>query len=189
MKKEELTAIGLSEEQITKVFEINGKDVNAAKDAGARSRDEEVKGLNEQLSTAREGLKAFEGVDPEALNAEIQRLNQEMIAKDNDWKAKLAERDFRDELSGAISKSGGKNAKAIAALMDLDALKASKNQREDIEKAIETVKKENDYLFDSKEPINNPVAKTKGTEKPEDNAARKAAARKALGLPPEEDKK
>ena len=188
MKKEELTAIGLSEEQITKVFEINGKDVNAAKESGARSRDEEVKGLNEQLNTAKEGLKAFEGVDADALNAEIQRLNQEMAANDNEWKEKLAERDFRDELSGAITKSGGKNAKAIAALMDLKALKASKNQREDIEKAIEAVKKDNDYLFNSQEPINNPVAKTGGKPQ-EDSAAKRIAARKAMGLPPEEDKK
>lgn len=28
MKKEELVALGLTDDQITKVFEINGKDVN-----------------------------------------------------------------------------------------------------------------------------------------------------------------
>ena len=63
----------------------------------------------------------------------------------------------------------------------------AKNQREDIEKEIEKVKKENDYLFTSNEPINNPVAKT-GGKKPEDSAVKRAAARKAMGLP-EEDKK
>ena len=188
MKTEELTAIGLSEEQITKVFELNGKDVNAAKEAGKASRDEEVKNLTDQLTTTKDALKAFDGVDPEALNSEIQSLNQKLQEKDQEWAAKLAERDFNDTLSEAITKSGGKNAKAIAALMDLKTLRESKNQREDIDKAIEEVKKDNDYLFTSNEPINNPVAKT-GGKKPEDSAAKREAARKAMGLPPEEDKK
>ena len=178
MKTEELTNIGLTEEQAQQVFAMNGKDVNALK--------EQVADLTNQLNTAKETLKGFEGVDPEALNAEIQKLNTQLQENDAAWKAKLAERDFNDALSGAITNAGGRNVKAVAALMDLEALKASKNQREDIEKAIEEVKKENDYLFSSDEPIKNPVAKT-GGKKPEDSAARRAAARRALGLP-EEDK-
>ena len=48
----------------------------------------------------------------------------------------------------------------LKALLDVEKLKASKNQAEDIKSAIENVKKDNDYLFESAEPIKNPVAPT-----------------------------
>lgn len=178
MKTEELTAIGLTEDQAKEVFSLYGKEVNPLKD--------QVQSLTDQLNQTKDALKAFDGVDPEALNSEIQKLNAQLQENDAKWAAQMAERDFNDALTDAINKSGGRNAKAIAALMNLEELKASKNQREDIEKAIEEVKKENDYLFTSNEPINNPVAKT-GGKKPDDSAARRAAARRAMGLP-EEDK-
>ena len=48
------------------------------------------------------------------------------------------------------------------ALLDMDALKESKNQSEDIKKALETVKESDAYLFGSKEPIDNAVTITGG---------------------------
>ena len=57
--------------------------------------------------------------------------------------------EFNSVLDGAISKSGAKNAKAVKALLDLEALKSSKNQADDITTALETVKSENDFMFTS----------------------------------------
>ena len=48
----------------------------------------------------------------------------------------------------AITSSKAKNSKAVKALLDLEALKSSKNQSEDIRTALEKVKSENDYLFE-----------------------------------------
>ena len=53
--------------------------------------------------------------------------------------------------------SKAKNAKAVRALLDIEAIKASKNQAADIAAALEKVKEENDYLFTSDEPIDNPT--------------------------------
>lgn len=50
--------------------------------------------------------------------------------------------------------------KAIAALFDLDALKASKNQDTDIAFALESLKKDTDYLYGSDQPISNLVGRT-----------------------------
>ena len=68
--------------------------------------------------------------------------------------------EFTAVLDNAIASSGARNAKALKALLDVDALKASKNRSDDIRSAIETAKKENDYLFVSAEPFANPVAPT-----------------------------
>ena len=190
MKTEELEALGLNEDQIKGVFAINGKDVNSAK-AELEKITGERDAYKTRAETAESGLAKFGDHKPEDIetySAEIQKLNQQIADQKAQYERETAEREFSTSLSDAITKSGGKNAKAIAALMDLKTLRESKNQREDIDKAIEEVKKDNDYLFTSKEPINNPVAKT-GGKKSEDSAAKREAARKAMGLPPEEDKK
>ena len=47
-------------------------------------------------------------------------------------------------------------------MLDIDALKGSKNQSEDIKKALETVKESDAYLFGSNEPFMNAVGATGG---------------------------
>lgn len=61
---------------------------------------------------------------------------------------KLAEMEFSARLTGAISAAGGRNAKAITALLDTELLKQSQNPEVAIGEAIEKVKAENDYLFE-----------------------------------------
>jgi hypothetical protein len=69
------------------------------------------------------------------------------------------------------------------AMLDIDALKASKNQSEDIKKALETVKESDAYLFGSDEPFKNAVGATGGgVNVGGDNLS---AIRAAMGLPAE----
>ena len=163
MKKEELTSIGLTDEQAEKVFAMNGKDVNAAKDAVKASMQTNIDSLTEQLNTATESLKKFDGVDPTKLTKQISDLNEKLAIQKASYEKKIADRDFNDLLSKSITKAGGKNAKAIAALLDVETLRGSKNQEKDIDSAIENVKKENDYLFTSNQPIGKPVLGTGGS--------------------------
>lgn len=160
MKKEDLTALGLTDEQIGKVFEFNGKDVNSAKESTKAEMQVEIDNLNSQLKTAKEAVSKFDGIDPEQMNAEIQKLNEALATQQNEFQKKLADRDFNDLLSKSISEIGGKNAKAISALLDIEALKTSKNQKEDITNALAQAKAENDYLFTSDEPLKNAVSST-----------------------------
>ena len=68
--------------------------------------------------------------------------------------------EFNSVLDGAISESGARNSKAVKALLDLENLKTSKNQADDIKKALEQVKSENGYMFGSDEPFQNSVGAT-----------------------------
>ncbi len=186
MKKEELEQIGLNADQIKSVFEMNGKDVNAAKEAAKASMQVSIDDLKAQLQTATDGLKKFDGINPEELNNQIQSLNQQLATQKSDYEAKIADRDFNDLLSKSITEAGGRNVKAITALLDVDKLKSSKNQKDDISANIESVKKKNDYLFASNEPINNPVGGT-GSVSPNtgNGQLNMAAMRAAMGLPAE----
>ena len=64
------------------------------------------------------------------------------------------------------------------ALLDLEALKKSKNQTADIEAALEGVKKENDYLFVSNKPVPRVVSTTPGINP--DAQTKKEQANEAL---------
>lgn len=132
------------------------------------------------LDTVNEKLKEFEGVDVADLKGQIEKLQGDLKAKDDEYAAKEADRVFNDALSEAIKTAGGRNAKSIMALLNIDDLKASKNQGEDIKKALESVKESDAYLFGSEEPFRNPVGATGLNNQGGDNMA---AMRAAMGLP------
>lgn len=136
-----------------------------------------------QLETAQTALKKFEGVDVESLKGEIEKLNTDLKNKESEYQTKIADMEFNSVLDGAISKSGAKNATAVKTLLDLDSLKTSKNQADDITKALESVKSENGYMFGSDEPFQNPV---KGTGNAGIKSSPLASMRAAMGLSTEE---
>lgn len=148
MKREFLQNFKVGDQQLPKeiidaIMEENGKDINAAKTPFADY--ETIKG---QLATAQETIKGFESQDLEGIRKSARDWEQKYNDAVAEHKKAMAERDFYDKLSAAITGAKGKNAKAIAALLDLDALKESKNQDADISAAIEACRTENGYLFD-----------------------------------------
>lgn len=128
-------------------------------------------------------LKEFEGVDVKDLQGQITKLQGDLKAKDDEYAAKEADRVFMDSVKEAVKAAGGRNEKAVIAMLNIDALKESKNQFEDIKKALEDVKKSDGYLFGANEPINNPVGGTSGGGGADPGADDVAALRAAMGLP------
>lgn len=174
-----------SKEVIDSIMAENGKDVEAAKGELNTVTAERDK-LQGQLDEATQSLEKFKDVKPDELNAEIEKLKQTIKDKDTEHAAKIADMEFNAGIEKAITESGAKNAKAVKALLDIEALKESKNQKDDIKSALEAVKKDNDYMFGSKEPINNPsVGSTKGGGGTDNKTAALLAA---AGLPPEDEK-
>lgn len=141
MKREFLEGLGLEKDIIDQIMTENGKDINREK----QKADE----YKNQLDTAKETLKGFEGVDVAQLQGQITKLNSDLAAKDADYQKKIADMEFSAVLDSAISGSKAKNAKAVKALLDIEKLKASKNQSDDIKTALEQLKADNDYLFES----------------------------------------
>lgn len=115
---------------------------------------EKLTASEDKVKTLTESLDKFKDVDPEALSAEIARLKSDLDKKDADFAQQLSDRDFEDLIKGAISDAKGKNTKAIRALLDIDTLKASKNQKDDIAAAIQALTEAEDsaMLFGSSEP-------------------------------------
>lgn len=108
-----------------------------------------------QLDDVTQKFKGFEGVNVEELQGKISALTDDLASQKAAFDEQLADRDFDYMLNTAITGSKAKNVKAVRALLDLEAIKTSKNQSADIEAALKKVKEENDYLFTSEEPIDN----------------------------------
>lgn len=178
MNTEELQKQGLTQEQINYVMAEYGKELNPIK----ADRDN----LRTQLDNAQESLKEFEGIDlknVEELETKVNTLTQDLKNARKEGDDKVADLKFGMALEAAIRKAGGRNEKAIMAMLDVDALKASKNQDKDIQAAIEAVKKESDYMFVPDKPVPKVVSSTPGATKNTDDLKTKAndALRSALG--------
>lgn len=170
MKTEDLQAKGLNQEQIDFVMSEYGKDVNAIK----AERD----GYKTQLDTAQTSLKAMEGIDAAGLQTKVSDLTKQLQDKDTEIDKIKADYAFDASVKEAIRKASGRNEKAIMALLDVDALKASKNQAQDIEAAITALKKDNDYLFQSNVQVPRVVSSTSGINN--DVQTKKEQANEAL---------
>lgn len=195
MKTEDLKALGLDEETIKKVFSLNGKDIEelkkqiADKDKELTNANSEKESITKNLDEVKEKLKGFDGVDVEGLNKQIKDLQDKMDAQAKQFESEKLERAFNDKLDSFIAKKNGKNATAIKSLLDVATLKDSKNQDADIESALDSVAKDNDYLFGTNEPIKKPVASTGGNSGNGGTAIdeeKVALARKVMGLAPKE---
>lgn len=150
----------LPKEVIEAILAENGRDVEEAVKPFA-----DYDSIKEQLRTATEGLEAFKGVDVKDLQGQVAKLTKDLSDQAEAHKKQLADLAFDGVLKEAITAARGRNTKAIAALLDVDALKASKDQTADIKSALEALKKDSGYLFDSEEtpPPYSPLA---GTQHP-----------------------
>lgn len=147
MKREFLLGFRVGEQSLPKevidaIMAENGRDIQKVKSNFADY--EEVKA---ELSLLQQAAEENSG-HAEAAAAWEEKYNRAV----EDHKQQLAQMAFEKALGEGIAKARGRNARAITALLDVDALKASENQAQAIEAALEDLKKNSRYLFDGEVP-------------------------------------
>lgn len=149
--------------------------------------NETIKANDTAMKDLQGKLDGFKDVDVSGLNQRIKDLETEKANIQKDYDAKIADRDFNDLVKESIAAVNGKNTKAITALLDVDTLKASKNQKEDIAAALKALTEAEDskMLFGEPEPkpagTGNLIGQVRGGS---NTSAEEAAMRAAMGLPP-----
>lgn len=174
MERKFLEDLGIAADLVDKIIDEHGKNINALK----AQRDT----YKSQLDTTKAELKKFDGINVEDLRGQITKLQTDLSAKEKEVAERISDIEFNSALEKAIKAAGGRNAKAITALIgDTKSLKASKNQEADIKAALEAVKKDNDYLFESVKPPY-VVSSTSGAGRsnPDDKKAQANAALRML---------
>ena len=136
----------LPKEVIDAIMEENGKDINAAK-AAAVKPFADYEALVEENNRLK-GQQAEALVDGMTAAQWKQACQQAALEQEK----QLREITFTHTLAGAISAFGGKNAKAITALLDRENLENSENPEAAIRQALEELKKSDGYLFADQTP-------------------------------------
>lgn len=154
MNREELKALGLSDEQIEKVMAAHGKVVNSTKEqlnAITTERDS----LKEQLTERDKQLDELskQVKDNEQLTAEINRLKEENKTATQELQAKLEKQAFDFSLEKALTGAKVKNPKAVKALLDLEKIKLDGDKLLNLDDQLAALKESDSYLFEEeKEP-------------------------------------
>lgn len=165
MKREELEALGMTKEQIDGVLDMHHKELDPVQKnldtANADLNAEKVKNATQEtaINDLKKDLEEFKDVDVSGMKQKIADLEKDIQAKDETHKKEIADRDFNDLLKESITSANGRNAKAITALLDVEALKASKNQKEDIAAAIKILTEAEDSKMLFGEPDPKPAGK------------------------------
>lgn len=165
----------------------NYKTVNdyEAQKEKLETAEQKISASETTINGLKDDLKKFEGVDVTSLQQKITDLETDLQTKETEFQQKLADRDFDYLLTESIHGAKGMNAKAIRALLDVDALKASKNQKDDVAAAIKELTEAEDskMLFGAAdEPAS--TGNVIGTVKQNSGGTEDAALRAAMGLPP-----
>lgn len=153
----------LSKEIIDEIMAENGRDIEAAKKPFA-----DYDTIKSQLDEAQKTISGSQGQDIETIKQSAKDWEKKYNDAVAESQRKIADMEFDHALDAAITGSRGRSTKAVRAMLDLDALKASKNQEADIKTALETLQKESGYLFDDggNPP---PYSKGAGTQQQEPN--------------------
>lgn len=148
----------LPKEIIDAIMAENGRDIEAAKNPFA-----DYDTIKQQLSAAQETIKTFESQDIEGVRRAAKEWEEKYNTALAEHKQQMDDLAFDGILKDAITAAKGKSDKAIRALLDVDTLKASKNQANDIKAALEALQKESGYLFDDDQGVPPPYAAGTGS--------------------------
>ena len=105
MKKEELTNLGLTEEQINAVFAMAGKDVEKFKKQVSDLETEKTD-LQGRLTAANDAVAKFEGIDPEQLQGEVAKYKQQAVDAEANFQKQLTQRDQKSWIKGKMDEYG-----------------------------------------------------------------------------------
>lgn len=136
---------------VTAILDALHAAIKPYKEAAKKNADElaekiaEIAEINQKAATADEKARALE---------ELQRKYDDDLKAAND---RLDDIEFNTMLDGILREKGARSIKAAKAYLDIDAIRNSKNRKDDALKAVDAIASADDssFIFESK-----PVGKT-----------------------------
>ena len=153
MTRAELEALGLTKEQIDSVMGINGNDIEKVKTklTEAEKETETLKAQIKDRDKQLDGLKNSKE-DLEGLKSQIETLQKDNKAKDEQYKAEIRNLKVNSAVEAALTGAKAKNLTAVKALLkDLDKVELLEDGTvKGLKEQIEALKKADDskFLFD-----------------------------------------
>ena len=153
MKKEDLLKLGIDEKTVFQIFAIHGKDLEKMKTSVSQITTERD-ALKTQLTEAGATIEGFKKLKPEELQAAADDYKAKWEQAQTESAAQLASLKFDHALDSALTSAKAKNPKAVQALLSKDVLKLNEDGTIlGLKEQLETIQKDNDYLFASDVPL------------------------------------
>lgn len=156
MNKEDLIAMGLTEEQAKKV--MDSLDGNYVTKTRFNEVNEENKTLKKSVSDRDkqlEDLKKSSG-DNEELKKQIETLQQENANQKKAHEGEMAQLRLDNAIDAALTAAGAKNIKAVRALLDTSKVKVGEDGKlTGFDDLLSAVQKSDSYLFAEKQQKQN----------------------------------
>lgn len=108
MKTEELKKLGLTDDQISEVFKMNGADLKK-KDTRISELETERDSYKTQFENAENTLKGFDGIDPSNIKKQIEDYKQAAEDAKKEYDRKIEQRDQRDWVNAKLDEYGVKS--------------------------------------------------------------------------------
>ena len=134
----------LPKEIIDEIMAENGRDIQKTK-AGFADYEQ----VKQDLAQTQEQLEAFKAMDIEAIRSSAREWEEKYNLSQRQHQQQLHTMRFEHLLNTAIAEAKGRNAKAITALLDVENLKNSEDQQNAVSEALNTLKKDCAYLFET----------------------------------------
>lgn len=156
MKREELAALGLTDDQATAVINAYSE---ALKGYVPKARLDEVieerNGLRDQVAERDKQIKQLgeSAGDNQALKDQVAQLQADNQKAADEYAANIAQIRLDNAVELALAGAKAKNTKAVRALLDLSKSKVGEDGKvEGLEAQIKAIQKSDAYLFDGGEP-------------------------------------
>ncbi|MGQ5708820.1 phage scaffolding protein [Lactobacillus sp. PSON] len=171
MKRNQLKELGLTDEQINQVMDLNGKDINSVKEevstlttanenfkSQIAERDKDLKNLRSQVK------------DNEDLSNQFKELQGKYKNDTTKLTNELNQTKLNNAVDRKLSANNVRNVKAVKALLNMDSVKLDDNGNlSGLDDQIKTIKQSDSYLFNegtkqNYEPSNGKPATTDQTQ-------------------------
>ena len=150
MNKEQLIALGLSEEQAAKVIEGYGVMIPKAR---LDDKITELKTANDTIAERDKQIKDLgkSAGDNEELKKQITDLTEANKKAADEHAAALQKVHYDNALEKALTGAKARNRKALTALLDLDKVKLEGESLTGLDEQLKTLKESDAYLFEEEQ--------------------------------------
>lgn len=148
MTKDELKALGLSDEQINKVIE--DYDKNYVTKSQFDQKNDELKTAKEELSNVNkevDDLKKSNKGNAD-LVAQIDKMKADAKARQDEYETKIKQMQIDGIVERAILSSKAKNAKAVKALLNLEGAEIEGDTIKGLDDQLKALQKSDAFLFE-----------------------------------------
>lgn len=152
MNKEDLIAMGLTEEQAEKVMDsLDGNYVTKTRFNEVNEENKTLKRSVSDRDKQLEDLKKSSG-DNEELKKQIETLQQENANQKKAHDAEMTQLRLDNAIDAALTAAGAKNIKAVRALIDTSKVKVGEDGKlTGFDDLLSAVQKSDSYLFTEKQ--------------------------------------